>query len=56
MRISLPVKEIVLTAIANKGTEQVRKEAQKIAEDCFATKSSVLNWVRKVEQGKVVIN
>lgn len=55
MRISLPVKDIVLTAIANKGVEKVRKEAQQIADDCFAKKSSVLSWVRKVEKGEVVV-
>ena len=55
MRISIPVKDIVLTAIKYKGTDQVRKEAQSIADDCFATKGSVLNWVRKVEKGEVVI-
>lgn len=55
MRISLPLKDIVLTAIANKGTKQVRKEAQQIADECFAKKSSVLNWVRKVEKGEVFV-
>ena len=55
MRISIPVKEIVLTAIAYKGTEQVRKEAQNIADECFATKGAVLNWVRKVEKGQLVV-
>ena len=55
MRISLPVKEIVLTACANKGTAVVRKEAQQIADECFASKSSVLNWVRKVERGEVIV-
>jgi len=55
MRISIPVKQIVLTAIANKGTEQVRKEAQNIADECFATKGAVLNWVRKVEKGQVSV-
>jgi len=55
MRISIPVKDITLTAIAHKGTDQVRKEAQEIAESCFAKKQSVLNWVRKVERGEIVI-
>jgi len=55
MRISIPVKQIVLTAIANKGTEQVRKEAQAIADECFATRGAVLNWVRKVEKGEVTV-
>ena len=55
MRFSIPVKDIVLVAIAFKGTAAVRAEAQKIADDCFASKSSVLHWIRKVEQGKVVI-
>lgn len=55
MRISIPVKEITLTAIKNKGVEQVRKEAQYIADECFASKNSVLNWVRKFEKGEVSI-
>ncbi len=55
MRISIPVKDIVLTAIALKGTAQVRAEAQQIADSCFAAKSSVLAWVRKVETGKVAV-
>jgi hypothetical protein len=55
MRISIPVKDIVLTAIKNKGTEKVRSEAQDIANECFATKGAVLNWVRKVEKGEILI-
>ncbi len=55
MRTSIPVKSIVLTAISKKGTEQVRKEAQAIADECFSTKGAVLNWVRKVEKGEVLI-
>jgi len=55
MRISIPVKDIVLTAIASKGTAKVREEAQQIADECFAKKSSVLNWVRKVEKGEVAV-
>lgn len=56
MRISLPIKEIVLTACANKGTAIVRIEAQQIADACFANKSSVLNWVRKVERGEIIVS
>jgi hypothetical protein len=56
MRISIPVKDIVLTAIANKGVKQVREEAQSIADGCFAKKASVLSWVRKVEKGEVIVN
>ena len=55
MRVSIPVKDIVLLAIANKGTEQVRREAQNIADECFAKKASILHWVRKVEKGEVII-
>jgi hypothetical protein len=55
VRISIPVKDITLTAIKAKGTEQVRREAQQIADDCFSSKSAVLNWVRKVEKGQIVI-
>ncbi len=56
MRISIPVKDIVLTAIKFKGIEAVKKEAQQIADDCFAKKQSVMAWIRKVEKGEVVIN
>lgn len=56
VRASLPLKEIVLTAIRFKGIAQVRIEAQRIADDCFAKKQSVLSWVRKVERGDIVIN
>lgn len=56
MRISLPLKDIVLTAIKFKGIEAVKKEAQQIADDCFAKKQSVMAWIRKVEKGEVVIN
>ena len=55
MRFSLPVKEIVLTSIAQKGIAQTRKDAQQIADSCYATKSAVLNWVRKVEKGEIII-
>ena len=55
LRISIPLKDIVLTAIKHKGTVQVRAEAQAIADECFAKKASVLAWVRKVENGEIVV-
>ena len=56
MRISIPVKDIVLTTIYFKGTEQARKEAQSIADGYFATKGAVLHWIRKVEKGELFVN
>ena len=55
MRISIPVKDIVLTSIANKGIEQTKADAQRIADDCFAKKASVMVWIRKVEKGVIAI-
>ena len=56
MRISVPVKDIVLTSIKFHGTEGTRKRAGEIADECFAKKASVLFWVRKVEKGEIEIN
>jgi hypothetical protein len=56
MRISVPVKDIVLTSIKFHGTENTRKRAGEIAEECFAKKASVLFWIRKVEKGEIEVN
>jgi len=55
MRISIPVKDITLTSIANKGIEQTKRDAQSIADGCFAKKASVLAWIRKVEKGELIV-
>ncbi len=56
MRISVPVKDIVLTSIRFHGTESTRKRAGEIADECFAKKASVLFWIRKVEKGEIEVN
>jgi hypothetical protein len=55
MRISIPVKAIVMTSIEYKGIDQTRKDAQKIADECFAKKASVMHWIRQVEKGKISV-
>ena len=56
MNISIPLKEIVLTAIKHHGVDGARERAQQIADECFAKKASVLAWIRKVEKCEITIS
>jgi hypothetical protein len=55
MNIGIPCKDIVLTSIAQKGIDQTKKDAQKIADACFIKKESVMRWIRKVEKNEIII-
>ena len=48
-------KNVILTAIAFKGIEKVKSEAKELAEKCLCSESYVLNLVRKVKKGQIVI-
>lgn len=48
-------RDVILTAIHFKGTEKVRKESKKLAEDALCSQGYVLNIVRQVEKGQLTI-
>lgn len=48
-------KDVILTAINFKGTEQVRREAKDLADSLFCSESYVMSIVRKVEKGQIII-
>lgn len=47
------VKDIILTAIHFKGIEQVKKEAEQLAEKSICSVSYVRSIIRKVENGEI---
>lgn len=49
------IKQVVLTAIHNKGIEVVKKEVSKLADGLLCTESSVKRIIRQYETGKIVI-
>lgn len=49
-------KTVILTAIKNKGTNEVRSCAAQLADDLFCSKPYVLNICRKVETNKIIIS
>jgi hypothetical protein len=48
-------KEVILTAIHCKGSQQVKAEAAKLADDLLCSVGYVLQIVRKVEKGQIKI-
>jgi hypothetical protein len=48
-------KEVILTAIHFKGSQQVKAEAAKLADDLLCSVGYVLQIVRKVEKGQIKI-
>jgi predicted transcriptional regulator YheO len=46
-------KQVILTAIHNKGTAQVRREANILADGCLCSRAYVLNLIRQVEKGDI---
>jgi hypothetical protein len=48
-------KEVILTAIHCKGSQQVKAEAAKLADDLLCSVGYVLQIVRKVEKGEIKI-
>ena len=51
----MTAKNVILTAINFKGIEQVKREAQELAEGCLCSVSHVRNIIRKVEKGQIII-
>lgn len=51
----ISAKQVILTAIYFKGVEYVKQNAAQYADDCLCSKSNVLNVVRAVEKGRIVI-
>ena len=51
----ITAKTVILTAIHNKGIEQVKSEAAELAASCLCSESHVRNIIRQVEKGKIVI-
>lgn len=49
------IKEIILTAIHYKGIEQVKKEAEQLAENSICSVAYVRSIIRKVENGEIEI-
>jgi hypothetical protein len=49
------IKSVVLTAIANKGLEQVKREINELAYSCLAAPSYIQQIIRKVESGEIII-
>lgn len=48
-------KSVILTAIYNKGAEQVRAQATEIADGALCSKPYVISIIRKVEKGQIII-
>ena len=48
-------KQVILTAIHFKGTEQVKATAVELADNCLCSVQYVLRLVRQVEAGKITI-
>lgn len=48
-------KSVILTAIYNKGIEQVRRQAGELADGALCSKPYVMSIVRKVEKGEIII-
>lgn len=53
--MSVSAKDIILTAIYHKGIEQVKKEADELAEKSLCSVAYVKDIIRKVETGKIII-
>ena len=51
----ISAKSVILTAIYNKGTEQVRAQATEIADWALCSKPYVISIIRKVEKGQIII-
>jgi hypothetical protein len=52
----MKAKDVILTAIYFKGTEQVKREAAELAEKSLCSVSYVKNIIRQVESGKILVN
>jgi len=48
-------KTVVLTAIYNKGVEQVTSEAKELAENLLVSVDYVKNIIRQVKKGRIII-
>lgn len=48
-------KQVILTAIHFKGTEQVKATAAELADSCLCSVQHVLRLVRQAEAGKIVL-
>lgn len=51
----MKVKDVILTAIYFKGTDQVKREATELAKKTLCSVAYVKSIVRQVESGKIVI-
>ena len=49
----MTAKNVILTAIHNKGIQQVKQEVIDLAEGCLCSESHVRNIIRKVEKGEI---
>lgn len=48
-------KNVILTAIKFKGTEQVKKESKSLADNLLCSQAYVMKIVKSVEAGKIEI-
>lgn len=53
--MAVTVKDIILTAIYHKGIEQVKKEANELAEKSLCSVTYVKSIIRKVENKEIEI-
>jgi hypothetical protein len=49
------IKNVILTAIYFKGTEQVLREASEFAENLLCSESYIKSIIKKVEKNQIII-
>lgn len=53
--MGISAKKVILTAIHFKGVEQVKKESEKLADDCLCSVSYVMSIIRQFEKGSIIV-